>query len=367
MKNRIKLSLKSPQPIDIYLPSCKEKLGEIIDDTDFKINNIFIDEPEIIGYSDIRFSYGSTIHEYNLLAEKLDKLSDDQRELLYSVLDTRRDNFSQLVVNITPQNICSIIDNLHNFRLHENKNSIGFDKLLRCASNEINNRVVEYIGTENSYINNYEEYEKYEMPLNYDYIEVTLAEVDNADYKVTLKFPLNDETNIKWVEEMGDRKFEILEFESKFKPYIKFDVGKEELSKLNDFATMYFDKFEISQKRFIALFEYYDDMISQEIQGISFDEYFEIYDKLDEFEIWGREGFKNTLVEKFCEFNKIRPESKSFIDGEKLFNELFECEPIYVTEKDMYVYRKDFIVDLLERQKDGTLNQNEENSFDMEM
>lgn len=356
--------LHSPKRIGIHLPITRNKLGDLLSDEAFEQSQAYIQYATINGYEGLHFKKEINLNEFNLLAEKLNGLDTNQTRLLHSILDCKFAYLDKNFEHTSTQNICSLIDNLHNFKLHEDKSLLDFDQMMRISTHESTKVAVEYIGTADSYVNNYAEYEAYEMPYHDDFIKVILLnEGDNSER--TLKFPL-EKDELEWVENMDcDLNFRIKKIESNLNLYASFKVGKEELQELNDFAITYFDSFELTQTKFNALYQYYDEFLMQKIYGLEFDKYFEILDKIKDYYICNNDHFKSEVVDRYCELNNIPKEAKSFIDEDKIFEQLFEDTPLYLINKTMYVYHKADLDSLFE-EKNLINMKNEVNEVEQE-
>lgn len=340
---------------DLHLPITKIDLSEALYDCELEYmegyenitNNIQF--CKILGYNNLNFKKNISLNQFNQLAEKLQNLDDGQKGLLYSILDCKFNYLNKNYEDISPQNICSLIDNLHNFKMHNDKNLLDFDQMMRISTHESTRVAIEYIGTENTYVNNYAEYETYEMPVHDDFIRVTLLnKKDNTER--TLVFPLEDD-DLEWVENMdNDLSLKIKNIISNLDLYASFKVTKEDLQELNDFAITYFDRFELTQNKFKVLYEYYDEFLMQSENGITFDKYFEILDSLKDYHIYNHNYFKVVMVDRYCELNNISDEAKNFIDRDKMFQQIFDDTPIYLTFNNMYIYHKEEL-DLLFEEK----------------
>lgn len=356
MKKTMTVHLHSPKRINIELPTTKIKLSEILEDEVFEHSEDYIQFGIIHGYEGLNFRKGLNLNDYNLLAEKLNNLDQSKRELLYSILDCKF-SYIDKNYNISTKNICSLIDNLHNFKLHNNKTGLNFDDMMKVSTDECTIVALEYIGTEKSYVNNYAKYDTYEMPYHDDYIKLILSNGKDNIEKV-LMFPL-EKNDLEWVENMDcDLSFEIKRMDSNISLFAKFKVDKEDLLKLNDFAITYFDSFEITQRKFDALYEYYDEFLTQKENGLPFDTYFEILDEIKNYHICNYENFTKEIVNRYCELNNISKGTKSFIDKDLMFEDIFEVEPLYTTNKNMCVYNKDDL-DNLFKEKNLINNKNE--------
>ncbi len=371
MKKRISVDITLRTIVDggyqnkksIWLPTTKQELEKIMSDKDFEESANLITEVYMPLCDNVKFKDGSGLTELNLLAEKIDSLNDNNRNLLYSILSSKKDYFSNENAKITPHNICSLIDNLHNYRLHNIAEDLTFDKILKCSTNYLD-QAIEYIGTEDSYVNNYEKYKEYEIPYDNQFLRLTIQSLEKVNKIETLTFPLNGD-DYSFVANLSDNtEFKINSVYAEFEPYVNFNVNKKELLELNDFASEYYDGFGLQQTKFNALYEYYNERLSS-VEGITFDEYENIYENISNYEIRDRTGFQEMLVEKYCEFNNISKEIKELIDEERLFEKLFENEPIYITNEGLYVYNKAYLIDLLEQYNQSeTQDRNEEQGYE---
>ncbi len=262
MNKTMTVHLHSPKRVGINLPTTRNKLSELLSDEAFERSEAYIQYATINGYEGLHFKKELNLNEFNLLAEKLNSLDTNQTRLLHSILDCKFAYLDKNFEHTSTQNICSLIDNLHNFKLHENKSLLDFDQMMRISTHESTKVAVEYIGTADSYVNNYDEYETYEMPYHDDFIKLTLLnEEDNSER--TLIFPLESD-ELEWVENMDcDFNLKIKSIESNLNLYATFEAGKEDLLELNDFSITYFDSFELTQLKFNALYEYYDEFLMQ--------------------------------------------------------------------------------------------------------
>lgn len=73
------------------------------------------------------------------------------------------------------------------------------------------------------------------------------------------------------------------------------------------------------------------------------------------------------MVDRYCELNNIPEEAKNFIDRDKIFEQLFDDTPIYLTFNNMYIYHNEEL-DLLFEEKNLIIvkNKNEEEHQEQE-